>query len=91
MYNLRVKEFTIPRFNSIHYGKHSLRYLGPMLWAKLPSRVRTLQSLADFKRAVRGLDLEMLMDDSGCVTHDSQIIPPPSPRLLSRVNLGALA
>ena len=66
-YNLRVKEFTIPRFNSIHYGKHSLRYLGPVLWAKLPSRVRTLHSLAAFKRAVRGLDLEMLMDDSGCV------------------------
>ena len=66
-YNLRVKEFTIPRFNSIHYGKHSLRYLGPVLWAKLPSRVRTLHSLASFKRAVRGLDLEMLMDDSGFV------------------------
>ena len=67
VYNLRVKEFTIPRFNSIHYGKHSLRYLGPVLWAKLPSRVRTLHSLAGFKRAVRGLDLEMLMDDSDCV------------------------
>ena len=66
-YNLRVKEFTIPRFNFIHHGKHSLRYLGPVLWAKLPSRVRTLYSLAGFKRAVRGLDLEMLMDDSGCV------------------------
>ena len=37
VYNLRVKEFAIPRFNSIHYGKHSLRYLGPVLWAKLPS------------------------------------------------------
>ena len=65
-YNLRVKEFTIPRFNSIHYGKHSLRYLGPVLWAKLRSHVRSLYSLAGFKRAVGGLDLEMLMDDSGC-------------------------
>ena len=63
VYNLRVKEFTIPRFNSIHYGKH----LGPVLWAKLPFRVRNVYSLAGFKRAVRGLDLEMLMDDSGCV------------------------
>ena len=53
--------------NSIHYGKHSLRYLGPVLWAKLPSRVRTLHSLEGFKRAVRRLDLEMLMDDSGCL------------------------
>lgn len=67
VYNLRVKEFTIPRFNSINYGRHSLRYLGPVLWAKLPSRIRTLNSLAGFKRAVRGMDLKMLMDDGGCV------------------------
>ena len=67
VYNLRVKEFAIPRFNSIHYDKHSLRYLEPVLWAKLPPRVRTLHSLAGFKRAVRGLDLEMLMDDSSRV------------------------
>ena len=32
VYNLRVKEFAIPRFNSIHYGKHSLRYLGPVCY-----------------------------------------------------------
>jgi len=58
-YYLRVKEFTIPRFNSIHYGKHSLRYLGPVLWTKLPSRVKSLHSQAGFKRAVGGLDLEI--------------------------------
>ena len=27
-YNLRVKEFQIPRFNTVGYGKHFLRYLG---------------------------------------------------------------
>ena len=62
-----VVSLLVSRFNSIHYGKHSLRYLGPVLWAKLPSRIRILHSLAGFKRAVRGLDLEMLMDDGGCV------------------------
>ena len=61
------KELVYNVFMSIHYGKHSLRYLGPVLWAKLPSRIRTLHSLAGFKRAVRGLDLEMLMGDGGCV------------------------
>ena len=45
---------------------YMLRYVGPVLWAKLPSHVRSLHSLAGFKRAVGGLDLEMLMDDSGC-------------------------
>ena len=34
-YNLRVKDFKIPRFNTTNYGKHSLRYLGPQLWTKL--------------------------------------------------------
>ena len=63
---MKTKPF-IPRFNSIHYGEHSLRYLGPVLWAKLPSLVRTLHPLAGFKRAVRGLDLEIVMDESGCV------------------------
>lgn len=67
VYNLRVKEFTFPRFNTINYGRHSLKYLGPVLWAKLPYRIRTLNSLVDFKRAVRGMDLKMLRDDSGCV------------------------
>ena len=37
------------------YSEHTIHYL----W--------TLHSLAGFKRAVRGLDLEMLMGDGGCV------------------------
>ena len=31
-YNLRGADFHIPRFNTVAYGKHSLRYIGPMLW-----------------------------------------------------------
>ena len=31
-YDLRNADFTIPRFNTVRYGKHSLRYLGPFLW-----------------------------------------------------------
>ena len=34
-YNFRNQNFDIPRFNSVLYGKHSLRYLGPFLWNKL--------------------------------------------------------
>ena len=65
-YNLRVKEFSIPRFNSITYGKHSLRYLGPVLWAKIPSNIRQSLTLKVFKKAVRGLDLGALVDGEGC-------------------------
>ena len=28
-YNLRNYDFTLPRYNTIKYGKHSLKYLGP--------------------------------------------------------------
>ena len=34
-YNLRNQNVYMPRFNSVLYGKHSLRYLGPFLWNKL--------------------------------------------------------
>ena len=34
-YNLKNADFNIPRFRTVHYGKHSLRYFGPHLWNKL--------------------------------------------------------
>ena len=50
VHNLRVKEFQIPRFEAVTYGKHSLRYKGPTLWNKIgvdiwnfPSNVRSTQ------------------------------------------------
>ena len=65
-YNLRVKGFSILRFNSITYGKHSLRYLGSVLWAKIPSYIRQSLTLKVFKKAVWGLDLGALVDCEGC-------------------------
>jgi len=35
-YSLRQIDFSIPSYNKVTYGQHSLRYLGPKLWAKLP-------------------------------------------------------
>ena len=40
-YNLRNSDFMIPRFNTITFGKHSIKYLGPYLWRKLPITLRT--------------------------------------------------
>ena len=34
-YNLRQSGFSISRYNTVTYGKHSLRYLGPTLCSKL--------------------------------------------------------
>ena len=35
-YSLRHPDFSIPRYNTVTYGKHSLTYLGPRLLQKLP-------------------------------------------------------
>ena len=35
-YNLRHKDFYRPSFNTVTHGKHSIRYLGPRLWSKIP-------------------------------------------------------
>ena len=37
-YSLRNSDFNIPTFNTIDYGKHSLRYQRPHIWSKLHKR-----------------------------------------------------
>lgn len=65
-YNLRTAEFAIPRFRANKYGKHSLTYLGPKLWNKLPSEIRTLPSLFSFKNRIRKFDLVVMVEDVNC-------------------------
>ena len=48
-YKLRNHEFTIPRFNTVSFGKHSLRYMGPMVWSSVPSNVKKASTLSSFK------------------------------------------
>ena len=43
----------IPRYNTVTYEKHSIRYLGPYLWRKLLGHVRTQCDLNSFKRQLR--------------------------------------
>ena len=64
-YNLRQSDFSISRYNTITYGKHSLRYLGPTLWSKLTTADRSATTLASFKNRIRKRDLNSLLDD-GC-------------------------
>ena len=51
-YSFRQSDFSIPRYNSVIYGKHSLRYLGPNLWSKLSPDVRSLSTLNSFKNKI---------------------------------------
>ena len=66
-YNLRIKEFEILHFNHINYGKNSVRYIGLVLWARLPEDLRNSPSLPSFKRSVRKLNLEdIIRSDCYC-------------------------
>ena len=64
-YNLRQSDFSVSRYNTVTYGKHSLRYLGPTLWSKLTTADRSVTSLASFKNRLHKRDLSSLLDD-GC-------------------------
>ena len=64
-YNLRNSDFEIPRFNTIRYGKHTLRYQGPYIWSKLENGMRELPSLSIFKTKIRRVDMASLVEDSG--------------------------
>ena len=66
-YNLRVSEFVIPRFATKKYGKHSLSYLGPKLWNRLPGEIRSQPSLGSFKHRIRKCDLSLIVDESNCL------------------------
>lgn len=62
-HNLRNSDFIIPRFETVTYGKHSLRYLGPKLWQLLNQECRNQQSLTAFKRCIRTQDLNQFLAD----------------------------
>ena len=56
-YDLRIADFTIPRFNTVKYGKHSLRYLEPFLWSKLNEKERTSPNIENFRNCFTKKDL----------------------------------
>ena len=46
-YCLRNRNFSIPTYNTVQYGKHSLRYLGPHIWSKLDKADKERPTLCD--------------------------------------------
>ena len=53
------------KYNTVTYGKLSLRHLGPNLWGKLSPDLREVTTLKCFKNKIRTLDIVTLMDN-GC-------------------------
>ena len=65
-YGLRNSgEFFIPRYNTTTYGRHSLRYVGPVIWSKLSKDVKNAESIYSFKKEIRKADLEQVITE-GC-------------------------
>ena len=65
-YNTRYADFIFPRFSTVTFGKHSLRYTGPKLWNKLSSEARNIPSLKQFKLFIRKADLSNILDTDLC-------------------------
>ena len=50
-YGLRNSgDFFIPRYNTTTYRRHSLRYVGPVIWSKLSKKVKNAESIYGFKK-----------------------------------------
>ena len=64
-YNLRT-ENNIPNFNTVRYGKHSIRYFGPYLWSKLPKESRNITSLKTLTSKIRKTNIAELAGKSNC-------------------------
>ena len=62
--SLRNKDFHLPRFNTITYGKHSFRYFGLLLWKRLNNKVKQSPSLQSFKTAIRNLDISGILENN---------------------------
>ena len=64
-YDLKNNDLEIPRFNTILYGKHTLRYQGPYIWSKLENGMGELPNLSIFQTNICIVHLASLVEDSG--------------------------
>ena len=72
-YNLRNNDFIIPKVNTTGYGKHSVRYLGPVLWSKIDRKIRELKTLDEFKRKITKADLAKYILRNNCIYYPTAL------------------
>ena len=54
LYNLRQRsQFHIPPARTVFSGTESIKYLGPKIWELIPDEIKELESLWEFKRAIK--------------------------------------
>ena len=61
-YNLRNSDFELPRFETVRFGRNSIKYVERLLWSKLPRYLRMIETLNSFKRNIRKVDLSTLVN-----------------------------
>ena len=65
-HNLRG-DSPVSSYNTVKYGRQSVRYLGPLIWEKISQELRSKTSLQAFRREVRALDVLGLLERTcGC-------------------------
>ena len=64
LYHLRNRDFVITRFRTVAYGKHSLTYLGPVIWPKLDIYILLSESLDIFKKRIKLVNFTSLLDSA---------------------------
>ena len=52
-YSLRNSDFDIPTFNTINYGKDSLKYQGPHIWSKLDIKLKGSSNIESFNKNIK--------------------------------------
>ena len=63
-YHLRNMDFHLPKFNSVRYGEHSIRYFGPYIWSRLDSKIKHKPTLQSFKSSIRRINLVDLISEN---------------------------
>ena len=63
-YHLRKMDFHLPRFKSVRYWKHSIRYFGPYIWSRLDSKIKDKPTLQSFKSSIRRINLVDLLSEN---------------------------
>ena len=46
-------DYQMPKINTVAFGENSLRYLAPKIWNMLPKNIKHLETLNEFKNAIK--------------------------------------
>ena len=54
------KIFELPKFETVRFGRNTTKYMGPLIWSKLPRHLRMTETLNSFKGTLEKLTFQLL-------------------------------